>query len=116
MPDEHFTKPGLVVPPRAALCSQRHLKASEADRVRDQLLELAHGWRHVLAHDVAHARPIVTTLLKGRVTFDPLAAPHEWRARGEGTLVGLFERAVFPLVVRPHRDSNPGLGLERAAS
>jgi len=35
---------------------------------------------------------------------------------GEGTLVGLFEKADYPLVVRPHRDSNPGLGLERAAS
>jgi hypothetical protein len=88
----------------AALRAQRQLKASEAARVRDELLTIAHEWRRVLAYDVPNARPIVTTLLKGRVTFEPQATPKAWTARGEGTLIGLFTRPVFPLVVRPQRE------------
>src|SRR5262249_37707020 len=42
---------------RAAATSQRRLRASEAARIGDELLELAAGWRHVLADDPTNARP-----------------------------------------------------------
>ena len=68
--------------------------AFNAQRVRDELLELAYSWRRVLADDPNHARPIVSSLLKGRVNFTPVA-PKRWRLRGNGSLIGLFEREVF---------------------
>jgi hypothetical protein len=40
---------------------------SDADRVCDELLVLAGSWRRILADDPMHARPIVSSLLKGRV-------------------------------------------------
>ncbi len=74
--------------------SQRRLKASEAVAVRDELLAIAADWRRVLADDPTHARPIISSLLRGRVTFTPLEERHRWRLNGEGTLSGLFERLV----------------------
>jgi hypothetical protein len=59
--------------------------------LRDELMALASSWRTVLADDPTHARPIISSLLKGRVTFAPLA-PNPWRLTGEGTLVGLFSK------------------------
>jgi site-specific DNA recombinase len=76
---------------RAAIAQRRGISASEADIVRDELLTLASSWRVVLADDPTHARPIVSSLLKGRVTFAPIAA-NRWRLTGEGTLSGLFSR------------------------
>jgi hypothetical protein len=62
-------------------------------------------WGSVLATDVANARPIVTTLLKGRVTFTPMPAETKcWRTRGEATLAALFQRRLLHWVWRPHRD------------
>ncbi len=84
---------------RDALRAQRPPKASETARVRDELLTLAQSWRRVLATDTANARPIVTTLLKGRVTFKPIAdrlSVRRWIINGEGTLTALFSR-VLPL-------------------
>ena len=43
--------------------------------------------------DPANARPIVSSLLKARVTILP-TAPGEWVISGEGTLTGLFERTL----------------------
>ena len=74
----------------------RRLKTSDADRVRDELLTLATSWRQVLADDPTHARPIISSLLKGRVTITPMDVRKRWTLSGEGSLVGLFERAVFP--------------------
>jgi hypothetical protein len=48
---------------------------------------------------VIHARPIVSALLKGRVTFTPMETAKRWTLRGEGSIVGLFERAILPLGV-----------------
>jgi len=76
---------------RAAIVQHRGINASEANRVRDELLTLASSWRVVLADDPTHARPIVSSLLKRRVTFAPIA-PNRWRLTGEGTLSGLFSR------------------------
>ena len=98
----------------AAIAPQRPVGRADAARMRADLIELSQSWRRVLVDDPENARPIVTSLLKGRVTLTP-AAPRQWTMSGEGTIDGLFER-VFPSVVRPHRDSNPGFSLERAAS
>jgi site-specific DNA recombinase len=89
---------------RHAVRSQRHLKASEAATVRKDLIGLADSWRRVLAEDPPNARPIVSSLLIGRVTITPLPA-NKWNVKGNGTLAGLFSRDLLPLVVRPHRDS-----------
>ena len=45
-----------------------------------------------LADDPTHARPIVWSLLKRRVTIGPLDERRRWRLAGERTLSGLFER------------------------
>ena len=81
---------------RDGMRADRRLRASDADRVRDELLMLASSWRQVLADDPTHARPIVSSLLKGRVTITPTEVRKRWTLSGEGSLVGLFERAVFP--------------------
>jgi hypothetical protein len=52
-----------------------------------------YGAGRVLADDPTHARPIVASLLKGRVIFAPLE-PSRWRVCGEGSLIGLFSREV----------------------
>jgi hypothetical protein len=71
----------------AALRERERLRASDAGRVRRELLELSASWRRVLADDPHHARQIVASLLKGRVTYAPLE-PQRWRLTGEGTLMG----------------------------
>jgi site-specific DNA recombinase len=82
---------------RERLRSERRLQVSDVARVRDELLTLAGSWRRVLADDPMHARPIVSSLLKGRVRIAPMRHERKrWILSGEGSLVGLFERAVFP--------------------
>ena len=110
------TRKATLETERVAVGSQRRLRPSDAARVRHELLVLAGSWRRVLADDRVNARPIVTSLLNGRVTITPGAERKQWELRGEGTLSGLFSRSVFQSVWRPHRDSNPGFSLERAAS
>jgi hypothetical protein len=71
-------------------------------QVRLELRALAGAWRQVLVDDPTHARPIIASLLNGRVTITPMAtAKHRWMLTGEGTLAGLFQRAVFPSGWRP---------------
>ena len=101
---------------RAAIVAQRRLHVADEANVRDELLDLANEWRRVLVSEPMHARPIIATLLEGRVTITPTGRPKEWELAGTGTLSGLFTRAIFPSGWRPHRDSNPGFSLERAAS
>ena len=102
------------------LRSANRLRASDVARVRGELQMIADDWRHVLADDPTNARAIVSSLLVGRVMITPISRMKEWTLSGEGTLVGLFERAmvttIYPSVVRPQRDSNPCFGLERATS
>src|SRR5262249_54985489 len=82
---------------RDSLRAERRLKASDAERVRDELLTLASSRRRVLADDPMRARPIVSSLLKGRVTITPMTdARKRWILVGEGSIVGLFKHAVFP--------------------
>jgi hypothetical protein len=82
---------------RAAVCSATGLKAKDVGRVREELLTLANNWRRILADDPTNARPIVSSLLKGRVTYTPTLTRNRWIMRGHGTLSGLFERAVVAL-------------------
>jgi hypothetical protein len=87
-----------LVAERDARRSQRHLKASETARVREELMTLAGNWQRVLSNDVANARPIVTTLLRGRVTFTPMRSETKcWRMRGEATLGTLFSKTIVAL-------------------
>jgi hypothetical protein len=90
---------------RAALSSQGRVQPIDGARVRRELMKLAGSWRQVLADDPLNARPIVTSLLVGRVTIAPTMKPREWEMRGEGTLAGLFER-TFPSGWRPRGDSH----------
>jgi hypothetical protein len=53
---------------RVAVRSQQSMQASDVSRVRDELMTLAGSWRQVLADDPIHARPIMSALLKGRVS------------------------------------------------
>ena len=69
--------------------------------VSQELLDLAGLWRTVLAHDQAHARPIVAALLNGRVTITPKLERKVWELRGAGTLVGLFSGEICQKVWRP---------------
>lgn len=100
---------------RRAMRVERRLEASDAARVRGELMALTQSWRMVLADDPVHARPIVTQLLKGRVTITPMTvAKRRWTLRGEGTLTGVFGMVIFPSGWRPQRDSNPtGIPFER---
>ena len=96
---------------RASLRTAGRLKASDANRMRDELFTIANDWRRVLAHDPTNARPIVSSLLLGRVTITPTSRTKEWTLSGEGTLVGFFERAIgptiYPSVVRPQTGFEP---------
>ena len=95
---------------REQMRCQRRLRASDTARVHQELMALANAWRRVLVDDPMNSRPIVSTLLKGRVTIEPVeGARKRWTLRGEGTLVGLFQKVIpgesFPLVWRPQADS-----------
>jgi hypothetical protein len=82
---------------RDGMRTARRLRASDADRVRDEPLTLAGSCRQVLADDSTHARPIVSSLLKGRVTIRPMEMVcKRWTLWGSGSLVGLFQRVVIP--------------------
>ena len=85
---------------RATVAAQTPLRAADASRMRSEVLALASSWRQVLVAGATHARPIVTALLKGRVSIAPHETKrHHWILRGEGSLRGLFERVILPLGV-----------------
>lgn len=88
-----------------ALAAHRPMLTMSRDRVRAEIVALAHSWRHVLTDDPAHARPIVSALLKGRVTFIALAEPKQWDLYGEATLDRLFLREIFPSGSNPVGDA-----------
>jgi site-specific DNA recombinase len=77
---------------QAAIASRRPVSARDGRHLRDELIALGAEWRRVLADDPTDARPIVSSLLVGRVTFAALDERHRWRVTGEGTLSGLFNR------------------------
>jgi hypothetical protein len=81
---------------RTALRTVRRVQPSDVTKVRRELLALAAAWRRVLAKDPGNGRPMISALLKGRVTITPTARKGEWTRTGEGTIAGLFERVIFP--------------------
>ena len=87
---------------RQRLISDRQTIASQqpphdVEQVRAELLELAGAWRQVLADGPMHARPIVLSLLRDRVTFTPRPEPKRWQVEGVGTLAGVFSSEIAPL-------------------
>jgi hypothetical protein len=92
--------------------------AADVTKARREWKTRAQRWRDILRRDDddTSARSVVTLLLNGRVTVIPRVKGRVWELRGEGTFSGLFTGEVFPSGWRPHRDSNPGFSLERAAS
>jgi hypothetical protein len=91
---------------RVAIRAHQRVQAVDLARVRTELLDLAASWRQVLVNDPTHARPIVSSLLRRRVTIAPTPTKGQWVLTGEGHLIGLFERTVFPSGWRPQRDSD----------
>jgi hypothetical protein len=101
-------------------------RAAELARIRCEIGALAASWRRVLADEPANARPIISMLLQGRMTFSPLDLPaakrggrpgdrkrcERWELRGDGTLSGLFSRELFPQGIgEPLREKFPhGIG------
>jgi site-specific DNA recombinase len=78
-------------------------------------------WRELLGRHPDQARALLELLLDGTpLRFTPIDEPTRCGFRFEGDLVigGLLEGAVTHTNGRwrPHRDSNPGFSLERAAS
>lgn len=63
---------------RTSMRSARRLRTFDTARIQGELLELAQSWRRVLASDPDHARPIVSALLIGRVTYTPLDDGRRW--------------------------------------
>jgi hypothetical protein len=93
--------------------SADRLQATDVRGVREELLTMANRWRTILADDPTNARPIVLSLLKGRVTITP-TTKHRWTMSGEGTLTGSFQSAIFQSGWHPQRDSIPtGMALYR---
>ena len=90
----------------AALRVQRRPGRAEAATIRTDVMQLAGSWRQVLAEDPDHARPIVSSLLIGRVTITPAADSRQWELRGEGTIAGLFSKTIFPLGWCARQESN----------
>jgi len=63
-----------------------------------------HVTRRVLADDPMNTRPILSSLLVGRVTFAPLVERDRWKLSGTGTLSGLFTKELRGSGSRPQRD------------
>jgi ssDNA-binding Zn-finger/Zn-ribbon topoisomerase 1 len=91
---------------RQAMRAERRLEASEARQVRADLQGLASSWRSVLAGDAINARPIVSSLLIGRVRIEP-SDKRRWTISGAGTLAGLFSRVLVPFGVTSPTGSGP---------
>jgi hypothetical protein len=95
---------------RQQLGAERRLRACDVDRVRNDLLTLADSWRRVLADDPTNARPIVSSLLVGRVTITPkMHASKRWILSGEGSHVGCLSawcsrRGIVPTGIRRYVD------------
>jgi site-specific DNA recombinase len=79
-----------------------------------------HEWRGLLGREPIEGRGVLKQLLASPIRFTPFseAGKRKYRFAGELVIAGwLLEGVVnHPGNWRPHRDSNPGFSLERAAS
>ncbi len=90
-----------------------------------QAREKLASWRSLATRHVADGRKLLGALLEGPIVFTPFEEPEArgYRFRGYAVLTGLVEGVAdvvsspkYAEMWRPHRDSNPGFSLERAAS
>lgn len=98
-----------------ALDSLSEVTQLDGQRVERDLRARARDWRGLLGRQVAVSRQIVMKLLDDRLVFSP-QPNHSYEFTGRATLGKFLAGIVLPQGWRPHRESNPGLGLERAAS
>ena len=101
---------------------QQQIRQSQAPRV-DQaaiatdLRARLQAWRELLSGSSPEARALMRLLIIDRLTLRPESRGYVFS--GTGTVQPLLE-GIIPstarLEWRPHRDSNPGFSLERAAS
>ena len=89
--------------------------------VEAQARALLHDWRGLLGRHGSDARPVLRQLLEGRrIRFTPVenGKRRGYRFEGDAGLGGMLDGLATTCHVgwRPHRDSNPGFSLERAAS
>jgi len=92
----------------------RPFRAGDIARTRRELLDLAHHWRELLTEeDPQHTRPIIASLLEGRVTITP-KRKYEWELSGRGTLFGLFAFSIHQQGARHPLASHPtGVNFRR---
>jgi DNA invertase Pin-like site-specific DNA recombinase len=85
-----------------------------------QARQLLADWRGVLVRQPHEARPLLRELLAGEpIRFTPIdeSTRRGYRFEASAVIGGLLEGVVVTNGNwRPHRDSNPGFSLERAAS
>ena len=95
----------------------RHRPAIDVKAVMDDLHVRLTEWRELLRSSIPEARTLLRLLIVDRLKMEP--TPRGYRFSGLGTVAPILERAGLPTARfewRPHRDSNPGFSLERAAS
>lgn len=100
----------------AALVGLENISKTDVQRIENDLKTRVREWRELLGRQIPIARQIVGKLIgEHRIEFVPQPTG-EWTFSGQATLGKLLSGVVLPLGWRPHRESNPSLGLERAAS
>jgi site-specific DNA recombinase len=83
--------------------------------VEAQVREWLTAWRALLTEQVEDGRELLRQVLAGPLRFTPDGT--RYRFEGEAAIGRRCqERLDSQLMWRPHRDSNPGFSLERAAS
>jgi site-specific DNA recombinase len=117
----------LLAMQREALPPASRLIKLDWRALERQAREKLASWRSLATRHVADGRKLLESLLDGPIVFTPFeeSGARGYRFRGHAVLTGLIEgvAAVVRLsspkygeIWRPHRDSNPGFSLERAAS
>ena len=95
----------------------REIEPAEAAIVRRtiQLCTEGHGVKAIakqLVDDPMNSRPIVSSLLKGRVAFTPTSEAGWWEARGQGSFQELFTRVSPRGVASPTGAALLGLAVK----
>jgi hypothetical protein len=99
----------LLKPVVTSIVDVRTVIADLRVRLRD--------WQAILRGSIPEARALIRLLIVDRLTMQPVR--EGYRFSGEGSFQAVVEGAVpatARIKWRPHRDSNPGFSLERAAS